>query len=166
MSSKKPSKEGNRLTKYVKKSVKMLMKARDCYIQSMSQCSDTVVFSTAMGCPTGHINTLPRSYSVSSTRSSKDEDFRELLRVASTKSLGKKIDLEFQKRQQLARQSPTPSPGTNKMPRSHSTGIGIGRIDEDKPCDFEDDLKARPGANLYPRSKSYAVSRRTGLVSA
>jgi hypothetical protein len=43
------------------------------------------------------------------------------------------------------------------MPRSHT--VAIGRIDEEKPCDFdEEDVKVK--TNVYPRSRSYAVSKR------
>ncbi|KAB2058280.1 hypothetical protein ES319_A11G225000v1 [Gossypium barbadense] len=100
-----------------------------------------------MGCSTGQLNTFPRSYSVSSTRSGNgNDDLRELIRAASTRSLdnNNRVQLDLVRRQK-ARQS-------LKMPRSHS--VGIGRIDEDRPCDFDEDIKVN--IDYVPR-KSHAV---------
>ncbi|KAK6237800.1 hypothetical protein QUC31_003269 [Theobroma cacao] len=153
--SKKASKE-SKLSRYLKAPLKILIKARDFYIKSMTEYSDRINYGTVMGCPTGQVNTLPRSYSVSSAKSSNgDDDLRELIRAASTRSLGNKVQLDLLRRQQ-ARQSPVT--GANNVPRSHS--VGIGRIDEDKPCDFEEDIKVKTDA--LPRSRSYAVAKRNG----
>ncbi|XWS33471.1 hypothetical protein CRYUN_Cryun22dG0086200 [Craigia yunnanensis] len=154
--SKKRSKE-SKLSKYLQATIRILIKARDFYIKSMTEYSDRIRYGTVMGCPTGQVNTLPRSYSVSSTKSGNSEDdLRELIRAASTRSSGNKVQLELLQRQQ-AKQSPN-STGANNMPRSHS--VGIERIDEDKPCDFEEDIKVK--TDVFPRSRSYAVSKRKG----
>ncbi|KAK3021913.1 hypothetical protein RJ639_045207 [Escallonia herrerae] len=115
--------------------MRVLSKARDFYIRSMSECAGQVGFgaSMGMGCPTPHISSLPRSFSVGSTSSSYDQDFRELVRAASTRSLGGKVDLEFRQRQ-------SPASGVNVVPRSQS--VAVGRIDEDKPCEFGEDFKS------------------------
>ncbi|XVF59237.1 hypothetical protein PTKIN_Ptkin07bG0260000 [Pterospermum kingtungense] len=158
--SKNGSKE-SKLSRYLKAPIRILIKARDFYIKSMTEYSDRIGYGTVMGCPTGQVNTLPRSYSVSSTKSSnRDDDFRELVRAASTRSLGNKVRSELLQRQQ-ARQSPNSTVnGANNMPRSRS--VGIGRIDEDKPCDeFEDDVKVVK-TDVFPRSRSYAVTKRKG----
>ncbi|KAH9712318.1 hypothetical protein KPL71_020006 [Citrus sinensis] len=166
MSSEKRNKEGNnKLSRYLKAPVKMLIKARDFYIRSITACSDSVVFSSAGGVPIGSVNTLPRSYSTNSSRSSRgDEDFRELVRANSMKILASQNQighLEFHRTKNQAAAA-----GKNHMLRSNSSAA-IGRIDEDKPCDFEDDLQMKP-AVVFPRSKSYAVSRRStaAVVSA
>ncbi|XWS41747.1 hypothetical protein CRYUN_Cryun17cG0109800 [Craigia yunnanensis] len=155
--SKKGSKE-TKLSRYLKAPIRILIKARDFYIKSMTEYSDRIGYGTVMGCPTGQVNTLPRSYSVSSTKSGNgDDDLRELIRAASTRSLGNKVQLDLLKRQQ-ARQSPNTA-GANNMPRSHS--VGIGRIDEENPCDFEEDhIKVK--TDVFPRSRSYAVTKRKG----
>ncbi|XP_021274749.1 uncharacterized protein LOC110409647 [Herrania umbratica] len=153
--SKKASKE-SKLSRYLKAPLRILIKARDFYIKSMTEYSDRINYGTVMGCPTGQVNTLPRSYSVSSAKSSNgDNDLRELIKAASTRSLGNKVQLDLLRRQE-ARQSPVT--GANNVPRSRS--VGIGRIDEDKPCDFEEDIKVKTDA--FPRSRSYAVTKRNG----
>ncbi|GMJ03857.1 hypothetical protein like AT4G37700 [Hibiscus trionum] len=152
--SKTGSKE-SRLSRYLKAPVRFLVKAGNFYVKSMTEYSERVGYGTVMGCPTGQVNTLPRSYSVGSTRSGNggDDDFRELVRAASTRTIDNKARFDFDRRQQ-ARQSP-------KMPRSHS--VGIGRIDEDKTCEFEEDvIKVKPA--YFPRSRSYAVSKRKGVL--
>ncbi|XVE82954.1 hypothetical protein DITRI_Ditri16bG0046700 [Diplodiscus trichospermus] len=155
--SKKGSKQ-SKLSRYLKAPIRILIKARDFYIKSMTEYSDRIGYGTVMGCPTGQVNTLPRSYSVSTAKSTDgDEDFRELIRAASTRSLGNKVQSELLRRQQ-ARQSPNSSTGANNMPRSHS--VGIGRIDEDKPCEFEEDIKVM--TDVFPRSRSCAVTKRKG----
>ncbi|XVF61386.1 hypothetical protein PTKIN_Ptkin08bG0125000 [Pterospermum kingtungense] len=154
--SKKGSKE-SKLSRYLKAPIRILIKGRDFYIKNMAKYSDGIGYATVLGCPTGQVNTLPRSFSVGSEKSGNgdDDDLRELIKAASTRSLGNKVQLELLKRQQ-ARQSPN---NTSKMPRSHN--VGIGRIDEEKPCDFaEDHIKVK--TDVFPRSKSYAVTKRNG----
>lgn len=153
----------SRFTKIMKTPLRALIKARDFYIQSMTQCSGHFDYGTVMGCPTAQVNTLPRSFSASSTKSSNGtDDFRELVKAASTRSLGNKIELDFMKQQQQLhqgglRKSPVALIGSNNLPRSQS--VGFGRIDEDKPCEFEENVKVR--TDVMPRSRSYAVHKRT-----
>jgi len=124
----------------------------------MAEYSDQVC---VMSCPTGNFNTMPRSYSVSSTKPNHlDDDRREPLRAASTRSnLGSrnsKINVDVPARQQYSHKKSATRLGVS-MPRSHT--VAIGRIDEEKPCDFdEEDVKVK--TNVYPRSRSYAVSKR------
>ncbi|RVX23922.1 hypothetical protein CK203_000746 [Vitis vinifera] len=84
-----------------------------------------------MGCPTAQVSSLPKSFSVSSSKSSGDQDLSELIKVASARSLSNKIELDLLRRQPSSK---SPVTGTNVVPRSMS--VGIGRIDEDKPCEF------------------------------
>ncbi|KAI3524653.1 hypothetical protein L1887_03315 [Cichorium endivia] len=88
----------------------------------------------------------PKSYS---TTSSRNEDFAELMRIASTRNLGNRLDGEFLRQQQ----SVAPPP----LPRSQS--VAIGRIDEDSPADFGDDFRLKP--KMFLRSRSHALSSRT-----
>ncbi|XP_022773926.1 uncharacterized protein LOC111316178 [Durio zibethinus] len=153
----KGSKE-SKLSRYLKAPIRVLVKARDFYMKSMTEYSDRLGYGTVMGCPTGQVNTLPRSYSVGSTKSGDgDDDLKELMRVASTRSLGNKVKLDLLKRQQ-ARQSPNTTV-TNNLPRSRS--VGIGRIDEEKPCDFEEDhMKVKTDG--FQRGRSHAVTKTKG----
>ena len=93
----------------------------------------------------------------SSSMYSRDQDLSELIRVASLMSLRSKFESDPVRRQP-SRQSP--GKGKNAVPRSLS--VGIGRIDEDETCEFgEDDIKVNTVS--LPRSRSYAVRRKTGV---
>ncbi|THG18795.1 uncharacterized protein LOC114263275 [Camellia sinensis] len=152
--SKKGSKE-SKLSRVLKSPFRVLTKARDFYIQSMSQCAGNFEYAGAMGCPTGQISTLPKSFSVSSTNSSNSEDLRDLVRIASTRSLNNKVQAELLRRQQSMKTG-----AVKVVPRSHSAG-GIGRIDEEEACEFDQDVKVNVGA--YPRSKSHAVTKKVSV---
>lgn len=116
-----------------------MFKIRDLYVSSMYSCA------AGMGAgPTGpYTSGLPKSYSTTSSRT--NEDFAELMRIASTRSLGNRLDND----QFLGRQEKA------VVPRSQS--VAIGRIDEEKSCHFGHDI--RLNSEMFPRSKSHAVSR-------
>ena len=114
------------------------------YVLGMTECSGHFTYvDAAMVCPTGQLCALPRSFSVTSARSSaSDDDFKELVRVASLRSQNGNND----RVEHLSM----------KLPRSRS--VAIGRIDEDKPCDFVgDDVEVKQ--RVCPRSRSYAARR-------
>ncbi|KAJ8545972.1 hypothetical protein K7X08_018555 [Anisodus acutangulus] len=124
----KGSKE-SRINKCIKAPIRVLIKARDYYVHSLMERSGRIGYGSVMGVP--QISALPRSFSVnSSVSSSRDEDLRELMRIASRKSL-------LNRQKSLAK---------NVMPRSRS--VAIGRIDEDKPCDFGEDVKVNTDVAL------------------
>lgn len=154
------SKKGKLISRLIKAPIRILAGARDFYVRSLSECSGHM----AMVCPAGQVlTTLPRSFSVSSSRShvsSGDEDFQELVRAASTRSLSS----------MLKKQEP---PHTNKIPRAaqfygqrspnmgpRSFSTGMGRIDEENPIEFGEGIEVRTGP-LYPRSRSCAANRRS-----
>ncbi|OMO63393.1 hypothetical protein COLO4_32491 [Corchorus olitorius] len=95
---------------------------------------------------------LPKSFSVNSSRGSgDDEELRRLLRAASKRRSGMEIGKVERKMQQQKQ------PNMAAM-RSYSVGIGrIGRIDEDKPCSFEEDDSMED--LMYSRSRSHAFRR-------
>ncbi|PON40317.1 hypothetical protein PanWU01x14_298040 [Parasponia andersonii] len=148
----------SRIIRVMKAPLRALIKARDFYIKSMTECSCRFDYGTVIGCPTAQATTLPRSFSSSSTKSTNStDDYRILVKAASTNSLGNRIDLtDFVKKQQVQQQAIRKSPANN-LPRSRS--IGFGRIDEDKPCEFEDTVEVKTDA--YPRSRSHALHKRT-----
>lgn len=146
-----------KLSRYMKAPIRILIKVRDFYIRSMTECSARLDYGTAFGCPTPQISPLPRSFSTNSAKSSSNEDFRELVRAASTRSLRNKAKSDLLPKKQV---SNSPVAAANHMPRSRS--VAIGRIDEDSPCEFEEDIKVNTDG--YPRSRSYAVSRRRTRV--
>ncbi|KAF9668431.1 hypothetical protein SADUNF_Sadunf14G0002900 [Salix dunnii] len=155
----KKSRKESTLKKILKAPLRVLARAMDFYVKGMAEYSDQVC---VMSCPTGNFNSMPRSYSVSSTNPNHlNDDHGELLRAASTRSnLGsrnKKINVDVPAGQQYSHKKTAPRVGDN-MPRSHSAPP-IGRIDEESPCDFdEEDVKVK--SSVCPRSKSYAVFKR------
>ncbi|KAK2631675.1 hypothetical protein EUGRSUZ_L02595 [Eucalyptus grandis] len=154
---KNASKEATKLSKLLKAPIRILTKARDFYVRSLTDCSGHIGYGSVMGCPTGQINTLPRSFSVSLTESGSanaDEDYRELVRLASLRSLSSRVGSDLTRTEHVAGQSPMAATN-NKMPRSFSTGIG--RIDEDKPCEFGEDAMVK--ADVYTRSRSTCLGR-------
>lgn len=138
----------NRFMRIIALPWKALIKARDCYVGSMNNYA--VV----------NPRSLPKSYSVTSSRSNDSEDFRDLVRAASARNMGENFELNLliqqQIRQQLQQQMPS-----RKVPRSVS--VGMGRIDEDKPYvlgDQEDvNMMLVKNDLKFPRSRSHAVSK-------
>ncbi|KAG6748965.1 hypothetical protein POTOM_046004 [Populus tomentosa] len=155
---KKKSRKESALKKILKAPLRILARAWDFYMKGMAEYSDQVC---VVSCPTGNFNSMPRSYSVSSTKPNHlEDDRREPLRAASTRSdigsINKKINVDVPARQQYSHKKSATRLGDN-MPRSRT--VAIGRIDEEKPCDFdEEDVKVK--TNVYPRSRSYDVSKR------
>lgn len=103
-----------------------------------------------------NVATLPRSFSVSSSRlSSGDKDLVELMRIASQRGLAKKVESEFLRQKGLDH-------GSTRMNNGlHSRRVGImGKIDEDEGCQFggSDDFKIN--RVNFPRSRSHVVFTR------
>ncbi|GLT77644.1 hypothetical protein SLA2020_492110 [Shorea laevis] len=130
-----------KVMKIIVASIKILSKATDFYMKGMEDCAGRLGNSGVMGGAAVHVSQLPQSFSVKSLKSSdEDEEFRELLRAASKRAM------DGAERHQIN----VKESGGMQGKRSYSVWIGkIGRIDEDKPCSFEQDL-------VYPRSRSYA----------
>ncbi|XP_035548618.1 uncharacterized protein LOC109015906 [Juglans regia] len=143
----------NKFVRFITTPIRILGKARDVYVRSITNCATGVRYGQSTGCPTA----LPKSFSVSSSRSNNDEELRELIRAASVRTLIERIDMEMIMKQQAGMQSR----GSKVLPKSCS--VGMGRIDEDGPCDFEEvsvSGKGRKADLLFPRSRSYAVTNR------
>ncbi|KAJ0507386.1 putative forkhead-associated (FHA) domain-containing protein [Helianthus annuus] len=79
------------------------------------------------------------------------EDYAELVRIASTKSLGNKLDYPDRIGRQQTQQSTT-----TQVPRSQS--VAIGRIDEEGSFHYTDDFRLSSDP-MFLRSRSHAVSR-------
>ncbi|XP_057952602.1 uncharacterized protein LOC131146795 [Malania oleifera] len=142
------SRKASMLVRCLKAPFKALAKAGDLYIKGMTECAGRLSNSSAMGCPTGQPMDLPRSFSVSSSSCRQgggaDEELAELVRAASKRS--------------VVPQLPPDAAGDYEQMR-RSCSAAIGRIDEEKPCEFgEDDVKVK--AVAYPRSRSYASHKR------
>ncbi|PSR99923.1 3-isopropylmalate dehydratase large subunit like [Actinidia chinensis var. chinensis] len=144
----------NRFIRIITLPIRVLSRAKDFYVKSMVGCADRVSYGTPTGVGSGQVSSLPKSFSVGSGRSSDNEDLRELIRAASTRRFGGGVETD------LYLQSQMRLPATAAVvPRSCS--VGMGRIDEDGPCDFgEVGVGVRPEL-VYPRSRSYAVPKRS-----
>ncbi|GLT98107.1 hypothetical protein SLE2022_156290 [Rubroshorea leprosula] len=134
----------SKLMKIILAPIKVLSKARDFYVKGMDDWASRLGNGGVMGGPGVQVSQLPKSFSFKSSRSSDgDEELRELLRSASKRAMECKERQETNVRERAGMQGM----------RSYSVGIGkIGKIDEDKPCSFEEDV-------VYPRSRSCAVKR-------
>jgi len=146
---KKDKSRGSKLARYMKAPLRFLVKVKDMYVNGMIQCSRdfSYVDPATMGCPT-QLYSFPRSFSVNSTTSTtSDDDFKELVRVASRR-------IRDENRVELGSKA-------MKVPRSHS--VGIGRIEEDEVCEFEDDDNIKVKPLLYSRSRSCATRSRANM---
>lgn len=142
----------NKFVRFITIPLRILGRARDFYVRSVTDCAANISYTQSTGCPA----MLPKSLSVSSSRSNGSEDMRELIRAASARTLVERIDMDMMLKQQGTQ--PTSMAGSKGLPKC--TSVGMGKIDEDGPCDFEEvgaDMKANL---LYPRSRSYAVPNR------
>jgi hypothetical protein len=126
------------LTRCIKAPLHVLIRARDFYVNSLTHCAGRA----QQGPVRGFAGMVPVSRTQSngfyrSATSNSEDDIRDLIRAASKAGMG----------QGLTR-------GGNQLgvgPRSQS--VGLGRIDEDGPEEFGEDIKT----GLKPRSKSCAV---------
>ncbi|MQM19513.1 hypothetical protein Taro_052520 [Colocasia esculenta] len=119
-----------------------LRRARDLYVTGMTRCAGAVGPAGVVGYPGDFNMGVPRSHSFrSASRSSSagEDDLRELIRAASQGAMGS-LNL---------------GGGGGAVRRSQS--VGMGRIDEDRPCDFAGLDGGALAGPLYPRSRSCAV---------
>ncbi|KAL6012947.1 hypothetical protein ACLOJK_003436 [Asimina triloba] len=134
----------SKLSRCVKAPMRVLCRARDLYVKGMNAYAGRMPSS------------LPKSFSVCSSEirpSDESGDLRTLMRVASQRrqkeeNMAKQLD---EQQQQVTGTSRTSN--YSRLPKSLS--VGMGKIDEDKPCNFAED-----SALFYPRFGSYAVANR------
>ncbi|KAJ4844410.1 hypothetical protein Tsubulata_024935, partial [Turnera subulata] len=164
----------NKFLRVVKTPVRVLCKARDMYVKGMTNYSTVMVnygHSSKSSSPAGdgqYLAALPRSMSAVPIRCNNNdsEDFRELVRAASVRSLGHLSEsdmkqlmvMHLEKQQQpLLGSHESIIASSKKLPKSCSVGMGfLGRIDEDKAFDEEVNEGSDGKPELYPRSRSYA----------
>lgn len=157
----------NKFLRIITTPIRALGKAKDFYVRSMTSYSDRVAYGSSMvgGMPTAnYVGNLPKSFSVNSSKSDDNDDLRELIKVASTRSLAGRLDLNnLYSQQQMMKQQPSSlAVGPKGLP-PRSCSVGMGRIDEENPSVFgEDNMNIKPEA-MYPRSRSHAVNRRNNL---
>ncbi|KMT19085.1 hypothetical protein BVRB_1g014830 [Beta vulgaris subsp. vulgaris] len=162
----------SKFMKIVTMPIKALAKARDFYVRSMNNYADRACY----GATAGYADPLPRSFSSNSAQSNGNDDFRELVRAASTSTLGNRINMNTV---DVSNNATNGSNVRSKGNRDHLSGIkgvprsasvGMAKIEEDKPIEFNDSDyvnknvgKNNNGGNIkhkfgiFPRSRSYAV---------
>ncbi|GMI78714.1 hypothetical protein like AT1G58420 [Hibiscus trionum] len=155
------------LMKIVCLPIRLLSQARDFYIKRMVQCAGRFGYGGRVNYhilpePSG----LPKSFSVGSSTGNDGEEVRQLLRVVSKRGIDHKVEQKVQQQQQQQQQPDVnqrimgSSAGRIMGTRSYSVGIGkIGRIDEDRPCSFEEDITDAMADLMYPQSRFRAVKR-------
>lgn len=145
---KEPSnKKKNTLVRIIASPIRALGKARDMYVRSITNCGNQISY----GVPSEGAGRFSRSHSVATSSTTSHEDYAELLRAASARTLINRLDMDLVLKQQHASNN---NNNNNKvLPKSSS--VGMSRIEEDKPFDSQEGV-AFP-TDSYPRSRSYAV---------
>ncbi|XP_074376927.1 uncharacterized protein LOC141718441 [Apium graveolens] len=137
----------SRIKGWLKAPIRGLIKARDFYIRAMNNLAGR--FSNVDGvysCPTTRVTTLPRSFSLQSN--TRDDEFSELVRVASIKCLEDRIDVDFQSVK-----------ASKIVPRSKSSS-GVARIDKEHRFDVcGNKVMNLKAADLFPKSRSLVVTK-------
>ncbi|KAK4274617.1 hypothetical protein QN277_017811 [Acacia crassicarpa] len=142
----------NIVVRIITSPLRALGKAKDLYVRSITNCGNSVNYSNPMDAA-GRFEALPRSYSSAATKHDDREDFTELMRAASVRTLMGKLNADSSMKQKEE---------AKVLPKSVS--FGMARIDEDSPsCDFGD-APLSDAPDFYPRSRSYAVNSRTVAV--
>ncbi|XP_051216405.1 uncharacterized protein [Lolium perenne] len=123
-----------------------LGRARDLYVRGLTSCAGQFPGDAAFGYPS--FPGTPRSCSRSG------DDFRSCSASPSSSSRSFAGDSDLRELMRAASERRAPPPEPPVVPRSQS--VAMGKIDEDRPCDFG----GLAGADVaFGRSRSYAVSR-------
>ncbi|EOA37143.1 hypothetical protein CARUB_v10010449mg [Capsella rubella] len=163
----------NKFLRIISTPLRALGKARDFYVRSITGCAARTHYSSSASVSAP----FPRSRSSSSAAFSSsassrrttdfgiDDDYSELVRAASVRSLGHKseIDMLIQEKLQQQRQAGGGGGGGGLLlPKSSS--VGMARIEEEEETEegsVNPKMKKKTkkvSDLLYPRSKSYAVT--------
>ncbi|KAK9740431.1 hypothetical protein RND81_03G034700 [Saponaria officinalis] len=173
----------NKFIKIITMPIKALAKARDFYVKSMNNYADKVSYNGSGWVGSNYSDAFPRSFSTSTTRNNETDDFKELVRVASTSTLGNRVDLES-----VISSSSTRNDNTSTINNlaslqqkgnmgsafnkgvSRSVSVGMAKIEEDKPVEFgetghfgESVTNVKKKFGVFPRSMShgFGVSKKS-----
>ncbi|KAL6573062.1 hypothetical protein OROHE_002538 [Orobanche hederae] len=134
----------SRLIRFVNVPIRVLARGRDLFVKNLTGFGGPIAYGNAMGCPTPHIPSVPRSPSAYSDHRLAEEELRDLIRLGSTRRL---------EQPELRRSRSTVPLGSGGMAPSvpRSKTVVFGRIDEEKSYDNgeEDDIM------LLGRARSY-----------
>ncbi|KFK40895.1 hypothetical protein AALP_AA2G057100 [Arabis alpina] len=173
---KKTGQNKNKFMRIIMMPLKVLGKARDLYMRSITGCATRTHYSStdAVSIPfpiSRSSSTVFSSSAASSQRRSSDftfdEDYSELLRAASVRNLGHKNEFDMFIHQQLQQRQRNPVavgavavPAKGGLPKSSSVGMTMARIDEEDEEEGSVKNQKKGSDFLYPRSRSHAVTFR------
>ncbi|KAH7846629.1 hypothetical protein Vadar_016285 [Vaccinium darrowii] len=141
---KKDGKE-TRYARYFKAPIRVLTKARDFYVRTMLDWATRGEYHGASGyCTDGPFYNLPGTMNfVSAENSIRNEDVTELVRATSARNPSTRFQSKILR---LPRCVKLPAAVSRRSLRQMgSVGI-IGRIEEDKACEFGEDVTVGPKA--------------------
>ncbi|KAJ4964827.1 hypothetical protein NE237_016676 [Protea cynaroides] len=158
--SNKPSNQ-SKLRCIIRAPFKFLGKAKNLYVRCMYSFADWTSHGDDMGLPPISFYSQP----IMTFPARNANDLQDLVKanslfkneIDSKSDIVKNVEMEIL---QLRQQTQTMA---KKMKRRKSYEV-IETIDEDKICEFGNDLKMRTDFLQYPRSKSCSVTKRIGVV--
>ncbi|XP_059650057.1 uncharacterized protein LOC132295794 [Cornus florida] len=146
----------SKLMQYITTPFRIIGMTRDFYTKTMFDCAGRIGEGSVVACHTAQVSHIPTKFDVYLSNVKKEDDHvRELLRAVPNK---RELDGRI-----MESNVPQGQPAGMGCGRSYSVGVGrIGRIDEDKSCDFEEDELVVKGKEdlFHTRSRSYAVTKR------
>ncbi|CAA2981477.1 Hypothetical predicted protein [Olea europaea subsp. europaea] len=145
MQGKSSSRKESKVRRLIKAPIRILSRARDLYVQSLSGCTGEAYSSVGWPAAPQVLTNLPKSFSVNSSFSNSDE----VLYATNIRSLAGSIKRD----DSLRRRRHQPEP--NVVGRSQT--VTIGRIDEDKPCEFGEHIAVK--TDFYPEFRSCSFKK-------
>ncbi|KAF8110032.1 hypothetical protein N665_0088s0046 [Sinapis alba] len=165
----------NKFLRIISTPFRALGKARDLYVRSITGCASRTQYPSSSSSSVS--TAFPRSKSSSSAAFSSsastrrttdfgiDDDYSELVRAASVRSLGHKNEIDMFIQEKVKQEKLQQEIMQKKMKKHgglpKSSSVGMARIDEEEEGEEGSvNLKTTKKVSelLYPRSKSYAVT--------
>ncbi|CAA7031100.1 unnamed protein product [Microthlaspi erraticum] len=152
----------NKFLRIISTPLRALGKARDFYVRSITGCASRTQYSSSAPFPRSRSSSSAAFSSSASSRRTTDfgidDDYSELVRAASVRSLGHKNEIDMFMQEKLQQQKKQKQGG---LPKSSS--VGMARIEEEEEAEegsVNPKMKKTKKVSdlLYPRSKSYAVT--------
>ncbi|KAL6498198.1 hypothetical protein OROGR_028595 [Orobanche gracilis] len=131
--------------------IRVLARGQDLYLKSLTGFGGPISYGNAMGCPTPHIPSVPRSPSADPDHRTAEGKLRDLMRLGSTRRLEQPELRRSRSAVPLGSGGMVPS-----VPRSKT--VVFRMIDEEKSYDDgeDDDMMLLGRAVNYQRARSYA----------
>lgn len=152
---KKDGKE-TKYARYFKAPIRVLTKARDFYVQTMLDWAARGEYGSARGyCVNAPFYNPPGTLNFGSAKNStQNEDLTELVRAASARNLSNRVQSEI-----LQRPRHVKLPAASRRSLRWTRSVGIGRIEEDRPCEFGQEVTVETRHVEYGRRRNCIVSK-------